>query len=227
MKQLDTAKGWMGSGAAAIVIVGALSWVLLFSPKLSHASDLRSEAASLDVTNQALAVQVADLKEKQANLDQYVSRLAKARTGLPIAESISEFSAECEKHAGSAGVILKSMTVGEVSVVGAAAQATTTTATTDDTTVSTSATGATPGQLYGTVVTLVTDGPYAKQVRFLNLLQGTGARLALVSGARFAGTEDATDLAKASSLTTSLMIFTAPQSPEDAQHLRQQLAGHS
>jgi hypothetical protein len=216
---LDNSRGWMAAGAAATLILVVLCWLLLFSPKLADTSSIHDQTDALTVTNATLQTELVSLKTQQHHMDRYVAKLVRARLGLPITAAVPAFSKETSQHAASSGVKVTSMSVGTIAVAGAAAAAAGVSVA--------PTTGAAAGQLYGIPVTLVTEGRYRNQITFLTRLKYTGPRVALVSGSRFAGTETETNLDKGSTMTTTLTLFVAPQSPEQAAMLQKQLAGHS
>jgi hypothetical protein len=216
---LDNSRGWMAAGAASTLVLVVLCWLLLFSPKLSETSSIQDQTDGLTATNTTLQAELVKLKSQQNHMHRYVAKLVKARLGLPITAAVPAFSQESSQHATSSGVKVTSMSVGTVAVAGAAAAAAGVSVAPTE--------GAAAGQLYGIPVTLVTEGSYRNQITFLTRLQYTGPRVALVSGSRFAGTQTETNLDKGSTMTTTLTLFVAPQSPEQAAMLQKQLAGHS
>jgi hypothetical protein len=220
VKALDNARGWVLGAAGAMVLVTVISWLMVFSPKLSDTSAVHDQTAALKVTDAALVGQIAVMKTQRAHMHRYVARLVAARLGLPITASLPAFSAQSDGQAATAGVTLTGMNVGTVALASAVTAAPVTAGTPSAATV-----GATPGQLYGIPVTLVSTGPYGSQLHFLQMLQDTGPRVALVTGAAFAGTDESTNIDAGSTLTTALTLFVAPQTPAEATLLKKQLSG--
>ena len=203
----------------AAIIVSALSWIVVFSPKLASASAMQDQAASARASTDSLRLEVQQLKSEDSHLDTYLSTLEDSRNGLPITGMLPEFATDTHGHASGVGVKLTSMSVGQIAMVDASGEVS---AVTSDT----STAGALPGQLYGIPLTIVSTGDYASQLRFLEAIQFAGPRVALVTGVRFASLSDANTevVDDASSMTTALTIFAAPQTPDAAAALRKQLA---
>lgn len=67
-------------GALAILVAG---WFLLVSPQRSHASDLRSQAATQQTANQSLAAQVAQLRQQQKDLPAQQRKLSQIAAKIP------------------------------------------------------------------------------------------------------------------------------------------------
>jgi hypothetical protein len=211
---------WIGGGVAAAVLVLALSWFFVFGPKLSHNSDLRDQADSARTTNDGLNAEIAKLKAEQQRLPEYTARLRRARNGLPITDALPAFAKSSHAHAQDTGVSLRSMTVQTVTPISVSGEAITAPP-------ASTGTAPTAGSLFAIPVTLVSNGAFDAQLRFLSALQKEGPRVILITGTRFSPGDQTKDesVDKHCSMTTNLTVFVAPQTPQEAAQLEKQLAG--
>ncbi len=216
MKMSDV-RVWIAGSVGIALVVALLGWFMFIGPTLSDSSALRQQTATAQQTNGRLRADIATLKKQRTGLPTLVNKLNLARLQLPVTDALPLFAQSANAHARAAQIALTSMTVGLVTPVdasgGLAASAAQVTSA--------------AGHLFAIPVTIVSTGRYDNQVRFLAGLQKLGPRVALVTGVRFAPSDQATlpDLDRLSSLTTSMSVFVAPLTSQQNEQLAKQLAG--
>jgi Tfp pilus assembly protein PilO len=206
---------WIAGSAAVALLVALLGWFMLIGPKLSDTSALRHETESAQQANTKLQAEIAVLNRERAGLPKLVNKLSLARQELPVGDALPAFEASTSAHALADHVSLTSMIVGAVAPVDAAGG------------VIDAPITAPAGHLFAIPVTIVSDGSYGDQLRFLAAVQRAGPRVALLTGARFAPTEQSKsqDVDQQSSLTTTMSVFVAPLTTQQDKQLAKQLAG--
>jgi Tfp pilus assembly protein PilO len=215
MKMSDV-RVWIAGSVGIALVVALLGWFMFIGPTLSDSSSLRQQTATAEQANGRLRADIATLQEQRTGLPTLVNKLTQARLQLPVTDALPLFARSTNAHARASHIALTSMTVGLVTPVDASGGLATPTAQTNP-----------AGHLFAIPVTIVSTGRYDNQVRFLAGLQRLGPRVALVTGVRFAPTDQATlpDLDQLSSLTTSMSVFVAPLTPQQNEQLAKQLAG--
>jgi Tfp pilus assembly protein PilO len=215
MKMSDV-RVWIAGSVGIALVVALLGWFMFIGPTLSDSSSLRQQTATAEQANGRLRADIATLQEQRTGLPTLVNKLTQARLQLPVTDALPLFARSTNAHARASHIALTSMTVGLVTPVDASGGLATPTAQTNP-----------AGHLFAIPVTIVSTGRYDNQVRFLAGLQRLGPRVALVTGVRFASTDQATlpDLDQLSSLTTSMSVFVAPLTPQQNEQLAKQLAG--
>jgi Tfp pilus assembly protein PilO len=216
MKLSDT-RVWIAGSAGVALVVALLGWFAFIGPTLSDSSALRQQTATAQQVNSKLRADIETLKAQRTGLPALVNKLTHARLQLPVTDALPSFARSANAHARATHIALTSMTVGSVIPVDASGGLATTTA----------QVGNPAGHLFAIPVTIVSNGPYNNQLRFLAGLQKLGPRVVLITGARFAPSDQATlpDLDQQSSLTTSMSVFVAPLTPQQNEQLAKQLAG--
>jgi Tfp pilus assembly protein PilO len=208
---------WIAATAGVSLVVALLGWFVFIGPKFADTSALREQTASAQQADDILRADIAALRRQRTGMPTLVAKLRRVRLELPVTDALPLFAASASAHAGAAHITLTSMTVGAVAPVdisGAAAEPS-------------GQTISPAGNLFAIPVTIVSNGSYDNQLRFLSALQKLGPRVALVTGVRFAPTDTSNteDIDRQSSLTTSMSVFVAPVTPQQANQLAKQLAG--
>jgi Tfp pilus assembly protein PilO len=222
---------WSMLTAALIVGILAASWFLLVSPKRGEASDLRTQAAAQDASNQALQQQLSLLKAQSLDLPKQKAKLAEFRTRIPDNPALPSLIRELTAAGTKVGVVILSMSPGspEASVsavapvpVAAAPAATATDSTTSDSTAAGTTAApapapvAAPSTLYQVPLQLTVSGSYFELEQFVNKLEGL-RRSFLVTGFTLApspgGSANATGGTNPGDLNLSLngQVYLAPE----------------
>jgi Tfp pilus assembly protein PilO len=180
----------------AVLIVGILaaSWFLLVSPKRSEAADLRGKAAEQQASNDALVLQLNELKAQSLDLPKQKAQLAVMRKQIPDNPALPTLIRNLTANAKKVGVELTSMKPG----LPAAAPAPLTAAPVAAAGATSTATKGTPvaapapatSALYVLPLSLDITGSYFEVEQFINKLEGM-QRTFLVSA--FALTPHAAD----------------------------------
>jgi Tfp pilus assembly protein PilO len=166
---------WAGGTAAVCVGLVALTYVGLVGPKRNDAADLTASAAATQSRNDALEVQIAQLKAQFAKLPEKQADLAAVLGQLPIDAGVPTFIRSLDGLAASAGVSLDTVTPGKAQFLDATGHLATTAAAAG------TGAGAGVGQIVGVPLTIAVHGRYFQAVKFLQSLQ-SGQRAFLVTG---------------------------------------------
>jgi Tfp pilus assembly protein PilO len=108
---------WTIFTAIAVIVVLLAGWFLLIKPQSTKASNLRSQAATQQQSNQVLVTQIAALQAEQRQLPQQQQALQKFSTEVPNDASEPAIIRQLSAAAAGSGVNLVSMTPGVASVV--------------------------------------------------------------------------------------------------------------
>lgn len=93
---------WVAGAAFICVVLLALSWLLLISPRLTAAAETRDQVVQAQAQNDILRAKTAVLRQQFAELDEYKAELAGLRAQIPaepeLAESIRTIEALAVTH---------------------------------------------------------------------------------------------------------------------------------
>jgi type IV pilus assembly protein PilO len=106
---MEKMRQWTVLTALGVVGVLAAGWFLMVSPQRSHASQLRSEAASVEQSTAGLRSQIAQLKEQQKGETAQQKRLMEIATQIPDNPQLPALIRELSSAAHKAGVSLDSL----------------------------------------------------------------------------------------------------------------------
>lgn len=177
------------------LVLCALAWFLLISPKRDEAAATRDETAVLTSANDLLAVEVADLRDKFSRLDEYKGQLAAAQIKVPTDLSMATVVAELELAAIAHGVTLAEVTPADGQTLRASAGG----AAPADATPAADGTTPTPSspvaeELVAFPVTITVYGSYDETTAFVSLVQTIMERYVLVSGTQIEALGEAAPL---------------------------------
>jgi Tfp pilus assembly protein PilO len=122
---MNKTRQWSVFTAIAVVVVLLAGWFLLVKPQSSHASSLRTQAATQQASNQLLITQIATLQAEQKQLPQQQKELQKFATQVPTDVSEPTIIRQLSAAAAGAGVDLVSVTPGAPSLMTSASTTTT------------------------------------------------------------------------------------------------------
>lgn len=203
----------IAGGAFGVALVAALSWLMIVSPELSSASNLRQQTDDAQTMNLMLLHQVSDLRAASAQLPAVRSQMNAEREALPTSAGIDTLTRQLAATAHATHVALASVVADSPAPVTLTAP---------------SASAAGPqnpaGKLYAIKVTVITNGRTRDQQAFLSKLQdGPRAVLVMSSGLGSASGSAVRTLDAATTMTLELRVFAAPQSPQAEAELNKQL----
>ena len=209
LESLQSRRAWLAGGAVLAVLVVAASYFLVILPKLSSASDTRTQASDNDVSNTQLVARQGTLARKEKNISAMRASLASALNALPPTSALPEFTHEVTQAAASTRVTLLTIGIGTVTAV------TSTSAAPAASTASATPAAASSAQ-YQVGVTLTTTGSIGNQLAFVKAIE-TGPRRALLTSTSFSGIGNQT------SLSAQLNIFTTAMTDQQVAQLRKLL----
>ncbi len=177
----------------ACLVLAVATWFLLVSPRLANASQVREQAESSRSANDALELQIAQLKAQYAELPEKRAELAAIQTQMPESAAMPDLVRSLDQIAGAAGVSLDEVTPATAVVLAptagtgqaAAGQTASGSGEADAAATDAAATpGATPVATGPTVIaipiSISVTGDYFETVAFLKKLQTEIPRVALV-----------------------------------------------
>ena len=100
------------AGLAAVVVLAG-GFFLGVRPQLDRAAAARSDASSIDATNEVTRAELARLRQQAKTLPQQQSALSALRRSVPSTASASAFISALNATADQAGVKVSSLTVGD------------------------------------------------------------------------------------------------------------------
>jgi Tfp pilus assembly protein PilO len=100
------------AGLAAVVVLAG-GFFLGVRPQLDRAAAARSDASSIDATNEVTRAELARLRDQAKTLPQQKSGLSALRQSVPSTASSSAFISALNATADQAGVKVSSLTVGD------------------------------------------------------------------------------------------------------------------
>ena len=137
----------IAGGAFGVALVAALSWLMIVSPELSSASNLRQQTDDAQTMNLMLLHQVSDLRAASAQLPAVRSQMNAEREALPTSAGIDTLTRQLAATAHATHVALASVVADSPAPVTLTAP---------------SASAAGPqnpaGKLYAIKVTVITNG---------------------------------------------------------------------
>ena len=120
---MEKMRQWTVLTALGVVGVLAAGWFLMISPQRSHASQLRTEAASVENSTNGLMTQISQLKEQQKGETAQQKRLAEIAQLIPDNPQLPALIRQLSAAAHKAGVSLDSLAPSTPAPVAAAAGA--------------------------------------------------------------------------------------------------------
>jgi type IV pilus assembly protein PilO len=181
---------WSLGAALLCVLLLALSWFMLISPRRADADSIRGQAAQADLQVSQLQVKIAQLKSEFADLPKQRAELATIKAQLPPTADIPAFVRTLQSLAAQTGVSLDALSPGTPAVVSATSAA------------GTAASGtAGAGSLVSIPVGLTISGDYFEAALFLKNLQTKTQRSYLISSLALTPATAATDSATAATPT--------------------------
>ena len=167
---------WVAGAAGVGVLLAAASWFLLVGPRLEQAGRLRDQALAARSQNDTLALQIAQLKSQYADLPKKKAELAAINTEFPAVAQVPTLLRKVNGLAGSAGVVVNSLTPGAAAYLTGADPAAGAAAAADG--------GGVAGAeaLVSIPLSLNVSGDYFQAAQFIKVLQTELDRAFLVTG---------------------------------------------
>jgi Tfp pilus assembly protein PilO len=158
---------WSLLSALLAVVVLLAGWFLLVSPKRSSASDLRTQAAAQESTNNGLQAQIEQLTAQKKEVPAKQAKIADVRLRIPSDPQLPALIRSLSTAATSAGVDVHSLS--PVAPTGSSAPAPTT------------AVGSDGSALQVIQLSMEVDGTYVNVERFLQKVESLKRALQVTS----------------------------------------------
>lgn len=193
---------WTAATGLVCVLILVAAWFLLVGPRRADASDLRDQRAQAAQANDALQLQIAQLKAQFADLPARQAELAAIRTQLPSKAELPTLIRDLDEMAKKAGVRLTGITPQPAVAVDAAGGG-----------------GAAAGSstLFAVPTTIVATGDYFAAAQFLRQVQTEMQRAFLVTNLTVERSSDQASANGAVDLTLAGQIYVLLDSPAAAQ----------
>ncbi len=117
---------WTALTALVCLVVVAMSWFLLVSPRRGEAAEVRQEAEAARLQNDTMQTKIAQLKAQYAQLPARRAELREIYAQMPAAAAVPELIRSVTQLATASGMELKSITpqaAVQIDAKGAGAQA--------------------------------------------------------------------------------------------------------
>lgn len=220
---------WIGSGAAAAVMIAAAGWLFFVSPQLDAKADSEQQTVDAQTQNVVLQQKINRLQAQSEHAGELQDELDGVRAGVPTQHDMDAFTRQLGEQAGAVGVTISSISPGQPTpIINRGKPSAKTTEPADTGTDPESASGTEPdtgssgpdgtaapsksAQVYSIAVTVVSSGPMDGQREFLSLLEKQGPRRALIVSTSFSavGDSSADSSASADSGSSTDSDATAP-----------------
>jgi Tfp pilus assembly protein PilO len=189
---LQRARNWAVLGAAATVVILALSWLFIIKPQQSNTADLKSQAATEAIQIVHRQHELADLRKQNDDLSAYKAALAQDQLALPSTDGVPDFLRALQAIGVKAGVTVTTIAVQDPAPAAADGSD-------GDASVSTGS------SLYEVVMSLVVNGSPAGLTAFLHQVQTAQPRAVLITVAGTAPNTQGT--AKGLTLNLTAKVF--------------------
>jgi Tfp pilus assembly protein PilO len=195
MMRLSAERLWILGGVVGVVLVLAVGWFFMVSPKYDEASTLNDQAATTSDQVTLLQRRLTELRKQNENLPTYLAQLAQEHAALPSTSGLSDLLRELQTAGDASGAAVSGVTVGGVADVSASGS-----------------------KLYALPLTLTVTGSVQQLRTFLVQLQQVQPRAVLITGASLStadtnatggGSSAAPSSAATSSLSLSMKAFVA------------------
>jgi Tfp pilus assembly protein PilO len=176
---------WVALTGVASIIVLVAGWFLLISPKRSDVSDLKSQAAAQETTNDGLQVKLASLRAQQKGLAAKNHQLAELAKKIPTTADLPGLLRQLSAAATTSNVDLTDLTPSQPVALTAA-----------------------PG-ISAVTISLKVDGKYFDVAQYINALESLSRGL-MVTGVSETAKDAAKTAGESPSLQTdiSAVVFT-------------------
>ncbi|MET0495479.1 MAG: type 4a pilus biogenesis protein PilO [Actinoplanes sp.] len=176
---------WMIGGLVVIVLLAAVSYVLLVTPRLDEAAELKEQTGIAHDQATDLRNRIVQLKADEAKLDALRTALAARQAALPADSGVPAFLRQLQAAGSQVGVDVSGFTVSSAEEDEAGSG------------------------VWSLPIQLTAEGSAAQLGDFLNQLQGGGQKRAvLIESAALSSDESAAG--GALSLALSVKAFVAP-----------------
>lgn len=179
---------WLTAGAIVVALLLLVTWLWLVDPQRTEAAELREQTGTAETQARQLRERTAELAAAQAKIEQ-LTRIRDARlAALPAGSGVPAFLRQLQGSGNAAKVDVSGITVGMP---------------TEEKTV--------PG-VWSLPIQLSADGTVAQLGAFLDQLQGSGLKRAVLiqTAALSDGAGESTGTARKMSLSLSVKAFVAP-----------------
>ena len=182
---------WVAGGVLAAVVLLAVGWFFLISPRYSRTADLHEKTEAAELRLPTLEHRLAELRQQQSNRARYDAQLRTDQKALPTTSGLPDFLRELQAAGDSHGVRVTDVAVGGTMEVTAAG-----------------------GKYYALPVTLTAEGKADALGDFLNELQQVQPRAVLITSANLAAADSSGALGTGTvKLTLGVQVFVSGAAP--------------
>ncbi len=221
---------WTALAVLTCLAVVAATWFVLVSPRRAQADEIRQQSEAQAASNDALELQVAQLKAQFAKLPEKKAELAAIQAQMPVSAAMPELLRSLDEMAAATGVVLKEVTPAAAAELPSEQPAPATgsdgapsgEASTETGSAADPATASDPQaavvagglRVVEIPITVTVSGDYFETVAFLKTVQTEITRVFLVTSLKVT-TPQTADTGGTVSLTIGGKVFALPDTPTD------------
>lgn len=183
----DVNRLWIGAGAAVIIVLAAMSWFFVISPKYAEARELDKQTGEARQQIVELQKKIIELEKQESQLPQFEQALDRAQDALPSDSGVPDFLRQLQASGTQVGVEVSGLTVGNPAQVQGVSN------------------------VWSLPLQLTASGTAVQLGRFLDQLQGAGQRRAVLIQAINLSSEGGPAAERRMSLSLNAKAFVAPE----------------
>ncbi len=112
----STPRFWIIAGVLASLVLAALGWNFLISPRMEAVAQTRTEAEELNTQTERTMFQVRQLKEQAQDLPAQIRTLKRMQRRIPSSVDVPALLREVQRSAKEEGVVIETLTPGQITV---------------------------------------------------------------------------------------------------------------
>ena len=112
----STPRFWIIAGVLASLLLAAIGWNFLVSPRVEAVAQTRAETEELNSQTERVMFQVRQLKEQAKDLPEQIRTLKRMQRRIPSSVDVPALLREVQRSAKDEGVVIESLTPGQITV---------------------------------------------------------------------------------------------------------------
>lgn len=112
----STPRFWFVGGALLALLLAALGWSMVLSPRMDAVAQTRDEAEQLDLQTERVMLQVRELQQQAKDLPDQIRALERIQRRIPDSVDVPELLRDIQRSARAHDVVVEALTPGEITV---------------------------------------------------------------------------------------------------------------